>query len=101
MSGPLVLLWLLCPALGVLCCFAFFVCLTLLASFFLACHLSLRHVVPQMLCAENRAATYITISTSSNMKLVGKKSQVYSFTAFMYVLYVVTQVLRIVSRAAL
>ena len=27
-------------ALGVLCCFALFVCLTLLASFFLPCHLS-------------------------------------------------------------
>ena len=73
-------------ALGVLCCFALFVYLTLLASFFLPCHLSLKHVVPQLLCAENRAATYITLSKSPNMKLVGKKSQVYSFTAFMFVL---------------
>ena len=31
-------------ALGVLCCFALFVCLTLLASFFLPFHLSLKHV---------------------------------------------------------
>ena len=31
-------------ALGVLCCFALFVCLTLLASFFLPSHLSLKHV---------------------------------------------------------
>ena len=30
--------------LGVLCCFALFVCLTLLASFFLPSHLSLKHV---------------------------------------------------------
>ena len=29
---------------GVLCCFALFVCLTLLASFFLPSHLSLKHV---------------------------------------------------------
>ena len=29
---------------GVLCCFALFVCLTLLASFFLRSHLSLKHV---------------------------------------------------------
>ena len=32
-------------ALGVLCCFALFVCLTLLASFFLPSHLSLKHVL--------------------------------------------------------
>ena len=31
-------------ALGVPCCFALFVCLTLLASFFLPSHLSLKHV---------------------------------------------------------
>ena len=31
-------------ALGVLCCFALFVCLTLLSSFFLPSHLSLKHV---------------------------------------------------------
>ena len=31
-------------ALGVLCCFALFVCLTLLASLFLPSHLSLKHV---------------------------------------------------------
>ena len=31
-------------ALGMLCCFALFVCLTLLASFFLPSHLSLKHV---------------------------------------------------------
>ena len=30
--------------LGVLCCFALFICLTLLASFFLPSHLSLKHV---------------------------------------------------------
>ena len=30
--------------LGVLCCFALFVCLTLLASFFLPSHISLKHV---------------------------------------------------------
>ena len=29
--------------MGVLCCFALFVCLTLLASFFLPSHLSLKH----------------------------------------------------------
>ena len=32
--------------LGVLCCFALFVCSTLLASFFLPSHLSLKHVFP-------------------------------------------------------
>ena len=31
-------------ALGVLCCFALFVCLTLLASFFVPSHLSFKHV---------------------------------------------------------
>ena len=31
-------------ALGVLCCFALLVCLTLLASFFLPSHLSIKHV---------------------------------------------------------
>ena len=31
-------------ALGVLCCFALFVCLTLLASFFLPSHLSFKHM---------------------------------------------------------
>ena len=31
-------------ALGELCCFALFVCLTLLVSFFLPSHLSLKHV---------------------------------------------------------
>ena len=31
-------------ALDVLCCFALFVCLTLLASFFLPSHISLKHV---------------------------------------------------------
>ena len=31
-------------ALGVLCCFALFVCLTLLASFFLPSHLSFKNV---------------------------------------------------------
>ena len=30
--------------LGVLCCFALFVCLTLLASFFLPCHLSFKNM---------------------------------------------------------
>ena len=34
-------------ALGVLCSFALFVCLTLLASFFLPSHLSLKHVCVQ------------------------------------------------------
>ena len=31
-------------SLGVLCCFALFVCLSLIASFFLPSHLSLKHV---------------------------------------------------------
>ena len=31
-------------SLGVLCCFAFFVCLTLLASFFLPSHLSFKNM---------------------------------------------------------
>ena len=31
-------------ALGVLCCFALFVCLTLLASFFLPSHLSFKNM---------------------------------------------------------
>ena len=35
-------------ALGVLCCFALFVCLTLLASFFLPSHLSFKHVCIQV-----------------------------------------------------
>ena len=35
-------------ALGVLCCFALFVCLTLLASFFLPSHLSFKN----MLCTQ-------------------------------------------------
>ena len=38
-------------ALGVLCCFALFVCLTLLASFFLPSHLSLKHVYNRDVCA--------------------------------------------------
>ena len=33
-----------CAALGVLCCFALFVCLTLLASFFLPSHLSFKNM---------------------------------------------------------
>ena len=37
-------------ALGVLCCFAMFVCLTLLASFFLPSHLSLKHVYTCTIC---------------------------------------------------
>ena len=32
-------------ALGVLCCFALFVCLTLLASFFLPSHLSFKNML--------------------------------------------------------
>ena len=35
-------------ALGVLCCFALFVCLTLLASFFLPSHLSLKTCIYTM-----------------------------------------------------
>ena len=35
-------------ALGVLCCFALFVCLTLLASFFLPSHLSLKTCIVQV-----------------------------------------------------
>ena len=34
-------------ALGVLCCFALFVCLTLLASFFLPSHLSFKNMYKQ------------------------------------------------------
>ena len=44
-------------ALGVLCCFALFVCLTLLASFFLPSHLSLKkHVynAPVYLCSSTK-----------------------------------------------
>ena len=37
-------------ALGVLCCFALFVCLTLLASFFLPSHLSLKTCIFTMYC---------------------------------------------------
>ena len=33
-----------CVALGVLCCFGLFVCLTLLASFFLPSHLSFKNM---------------------------------------------------------
>ena len=33
-----------CAALGVLCCFALFVCLTLLASFFFPSHLSFKNM---------------------------------------------------------
>ena len=33
-----------CLGLGVLCCFALFVCLTLLASFFLPSHLSFKNM---------------------------------------------------------
>ena len=35
-------------ALGVLCCFALFVCLTLLASFFLPSHLSFKNMYMYM-----------------------------------------------------
>ena len=35
-------------ALGVLCCFALFVCLTLLASFFLLSHLSFKNMYMQV-----------------------------------------------------
>ena len=37
-------------ALGVLCCFALFVCLTLLASFFLPSHLSFKNMYIQRHC---------------------------------------------------
>ena len=43
-------------ALGVLCCFALFVCLTLLASFFLPSHLSFKNMYMYL---GNRNATYI------------------------------------------
>ena len=36
-------------ALGVLCCFALFVCLTLLASFFLPSHLSFKNIYCEIL----------------------------------------------------
>ena len=39
-------------ALGVLCCFALFVCLTLLASFFLPSHLSFKNMYS--VCFEGR-----------------------------------------------
>ena len=37
-------------ALGVLCCFALFVCLTLLASFFLPSHLSFKNMYVPFTC---------------------------------------------------
>ena len=37
-------------ALGVLCCFALFVCLTLLASFFLPSHLSFKNMYMYVHC---------------------------------------------------
>ena len=44
-------------ALGVLCCFALFVCLTLLASFFLPSHLSLKTCT--CTCRSTQALTYV------------------------------------------
>ena len=40
-------------ALGVLCCFALFVCLTLLASFFLPSHLSFKNMYNIYTCVYN------------------------------------------------
>ena len=40
-------------ALGVLCCFALFVCLTLLASFFLPSHLSFKNMYMYIVCGRD------------------------------------------------
>ena len=45
-------------ALGVLCCFALFVCLTLLASFFLPSRLSLKHVCSYLGLDNTHIRTY-------------------------------------------
>ena len=42
-------------ALGVLCCFALFVCLTLLASFFLPSHLSFKNMYMYMYVGETKS----------------------------------------------
>ena len=51
-------------ALGVLCCFALFVCLTLLASFFLPSHLSFKNMYVIL------AALSINKYTNDNHKLI-------------------------------
>ena len=53
-------------ALGVLCCFALFVCLTLLASFFLPSHLSFKNVY--MRDAEGRKKEASKVKTNYTSK---------------------------------
>ena len=59
-------------ALGVLCCFALFACLTLLASFFLPSHLSLKTCIMAVLI---HLYVYTQNASSKNVKiaLVGNK----------------------------
>ena len=52
------------PALGVLCCFALFVCLTLLASFFLPSHLSFKNMY--IYSAQYEERELVTISVFSH-----------------------------------
>ena len=54
-------------ALGVLCCFALFVCLPLLASFFLPSHLSLKHVCSMHICVHVHALTPTHIPTHPHL----------------------------------
>ena len=46
-------------ALGVLCCFALFVCLTLLASFFLPSHLSFKNMYMYMFMCQSIFAHFL------------------------------------------
>ena len=55
-------------ALGVLCCFALFVCLTLLASFFLPSHLSFKNMYNVYSCDIFYAARKINVAKFHNKK---------------------------------
>ena len=60
-------------ALGVLCCFALFVCLTLLASFFLPSHLSLKKYVYVL------NDLYIYSIVSKRQKGLGTEQEAYMY----------------------
>ena len=68
-------------ALGVLCCFALFVCLTLLASFFLPSHLSFKNMYIHTCCIY---ILYILIANKAS-QLMGKVFQNTSSTDSKYI----------------
>ena len=61
-------------ALGVLCCFALFVCLTLLASFFLPSHLSFKNMyIPTYTCM---------VHLGYSLSVAGSSKSGYSLSSF-------------------